>query len=67
VLSEGLFCNIYLHKLDLFMETQMKDSRSLDTRRTMIKYVRYGDEFLIGLTGEKERCVTLKDDLKRFL
>ena len=53
--------NIYLHKLDLFMEQKMKESGY------RIKYVRYADDFLVGVNGDEELCQQLKEDITDFL
>ena len=36
-----------------------------DFRR--MRYVRYADDFLIGVIGSREDCVTTKEDIKKFL
>lgn len=36
-----------------------------DFRR--MRYVRYADDFLIGVIGSREDCVTIKEDIKKFL
>mgnify|MGYP000763043233 CR=1 FL=1 len=36
-----------------------------DFRR--MRYVRYADDFLIGIIGSKDDCVNIKADIKRFL
>ncbi len=36
-----------------------------DFRR--MRYVRYADDFLIGVIGGREDCVTIKEDIKKFL
>ena len=33
----------------------------------MIKYVRYADDFLIGVNGSQEECVEIKHQLSRFI
>lgn len=118
-----ILSNIYLHKLDLFMEQKMKESndsgpvslenpkykevhtkisnlrqmflprwkstseeqksrlqeiKALEKERALlsskipgpgyrIKYVRYGDDFLIGVNGNKELCMQLKEEISIFL
>ena len=119
--------NIYLHKLDLFMEQKMKESndsgpvslenpkykeihtkisnlrqmflpnyrwnttigpeerksrlleiKALEIERARmyskmpgpgyrIKYVRYADDFLIGVNGDKDLCMQLKEEISLFL
>lgn len=36
-----------------------------DFRR--MRYVHYADDFLIGVIGSREDCVTIKEDIKKFL
>ena len=120
-----LLSNIYLHKLDLFLENKIEESKktgntSLECpkykkinsdisnlkayfrdpyKRTLsdeevafrikkiktlekeraclsskiqgpgyrIKYIRYADDFLIGVNGKEDICIKLKEDLKKFL
>ena len=39
----------------------------MDRNFKRLKYVRYADDFLIGIIGSKEDAVKIKDDIKRFL
>ena len=39
----------------------------MDGNFKRLKYVRYADDFLIGIIGSKEDAVKIKDDIKRFL
>jgi len=39
----------------------------MDDRVRRMKYVRYADDFLIGVIGSKEDCKQIKDDLKTYL
>lgn len=39
----------------------------MDDGYRRIKYVRYADDFLIGVIGSKEDCEQIKGDIKRFL
>ena len=32
-----------------------------------LKYVRYADDFLIGVIGSKEDCIKIKEDIKQFM
>ncbi|EZH64254.1 maturase (plasmid) [Bacillaceae bacterium JMAK1] len=47
------------------MEIPYKDPMDDGYRR--IQYVRYADDFLIGITGSKEDCYKVKEDITRFL
>jgi len=122
-----ILSNIYLHKLDLFMEQKMKESKNsgpvslecpkykaihtkiynlrqillttyrcdstisqeerksrieaikaLELERDLlpskipgpgfrIKYVRYADDFLIGVNGSEDVCIQLKEEISQFL
>jgi group II intron reverse transcriptase/maturase len=39
----------------------------MDSSYRKLKYVRYADDFLIGVIGSKEDCKRIKDDIKSFL
>lgn len=39
----------------------------MDSSYRKLKYVRYADDFLIGVIGSKEDCKRIKDDIKNFL
>ncbi|MDR1631662.1 MAG: group II intron reverse transcriptase/maturase [Dysgonamonadaceae bacterium] len=39
----------------------------MDTDYKRLKYVRYADDFLIGVIGSKDDAKTIKEDVKRFL
>lgn len=39
----------------------------MDSSFKRLKYVRYADDFLIGVIGSKEDCKKVKDDIKTFL
>lgn len=39
----------------------------MDDRYKRLKYVRYADDFLIGVIGTKEDCKQIKEDIKKFL
>lgn len=40
---------------------------SMDENFRRMKYVRYADDFLIGVIGTKAECLTIKEDIKNFL
>lgn len=39
----------------------------MDSSFKKLKYVRYADDFLIGVIGSKEDCKKVKDDIKNYL
>lgn len=39
----------------------------MDAGYRRLKYVRYADDFLIGIIGSKEECKNIKEDIKSFL
>ena len=97
-----LLSNIYLHELDLFMQsmTEEWESRSKSSRRkrnqkalymlsrgkksenyrrripyydpkdtayTKVKYIRYADDFLVGITGSREMAKEIREEIGKFL
>lgn len=73
-----LLCNMYLHEMDLYVEglkksfdkgnrqkLKSKDPLNLNFRR--LNYIRYGDDFVIGIFGSREESVKIRDDLNNFL
>jgi len=42
-------------------------SDEMDTNFKRLKYVRYADDFLIGVIGNKEDCYRIKNDIKEYL
>lgn len=97
-----LLSNIYLHELDLFMQsmTEEWEIRSKNTRRKRnqkalsmlikgkksenyrrripyydpkdtghikIKYIRYADDFLVGITGSREMAREAREEIGKFL
>ena len=47
------------------MELPYKDP--MDENYKRIQYVRYADDFIIGVIGSKEDCLNIKHDIKTFL
>lgn len=46
---------------------QLPYSDSFDENYRRIKYVRYVDDFIIGLIGSKKDAETIKSDIQHFL
>ena len=42
-------------------------SDEMDSDMKRLKYVRYADDFLIGIIGRKEDCIHIKEDIKKFM
>ena len=42
-------------------------SDEMDSDMKRLKYVRYADDFLIGIIGSKEDCIHIKEDIKKFM
>lgn len=66
-----LLANIYLNEFDEYVEKELKSSFDLsepnsETYKAM-KYVRYADDFIVGVNGSKEDCERLKQAMKGFL
>lgn len=40
---------------------------SMDEKYRRLKYVRYADDFLIGVIGTKAECVNIKEDITKFM
>ena len=39
----------------------------MDDRIKRLKYIRYADDFLIGVIGSKQDCIQIKEDIKQFM
>lgn len=48
-------------------QTKMHRTDPMDENFKRLRYVRYADDFLIGVIGSKEDCVKLKNELSKFL
>jgi hypothetical protein len=46
---------------------QIPASDEMDNSIKRLKYVRYADDFLIGIIGSKEDCKQVKEDIKNYL
>jgi group II intron reverse transcriptase/maturase len=49
------------------MRKQIPASDEMDSSIKKLKYVRYADDFLIGIIGSKEDCKQVKEDIKVYL
>jgi len=41
--------------------------KAIDENYKRLQYVRYADDFIVGIIGSKTDCETVKEDIKRFL
>lgn len=65
----ALLCNIYLHQLDNFME-DLKSNRGVkgaSTQEESIQYIRYKEDFLVGIQGPYSLAVQIKQEIAEFL
>jgi hypothetical protein len=46
---------------------QFPDGDEMDVNYKRLKYVRYADDFLIGIIGSKQDAINTKEDIKNFL
>jgi len=46
---------------------QIPSFDEMDNGYKRLKYVRYADDFLIGVIGSKEDCQRIKEDIRNFL
>lgn len=60
-----LLANIYLHEFDRFMEEQIKQFEAEKGRE--MKYVRYADDFVIGISGSKKDALKIKEIIREFM
>ena len=49
------------------LKSEMKTVPCKDPSDKKIVYVRYADDFLIGINGTKEDCIKIKNELKQYL
>ena len=42
-------------------------SDEMDNSIKRLKYIRYADDFLIGVIGSKQDCIQIKEDIKQFM
>jgi len=40
---------------------------AMDEEYKRVQYVRYADDFLVGVIGAKEDCTTIKEDIRKYL
>jgi hypothetical protein len=46
---------------------RIPSGNEMDANYRRLKYVRYADDFLIGVTGSKQDAINIKEDIKNFL
>lgn len=56
-----ILSNIYLNELDRYMGIRMK------SRYHHLRYVRYADNWLCGITGKKQEAEGIQADIRQFL
>lgn len=66
-----ILSNIYLNKFDIWMinylQKKFNNDISIGDNFKKLIYVRYVDDFLIGITGSKEDCIFLREEIRKFL
>lgn len=74
----ALFCNIYYHQLDMEVTRMQAELNTGSNKRNekqaalvspyaRVRYVRYGEEFLFGITGSKAMAMDVLDRVQTFL
>lgn len=74
----ALFCNIYYHQLDVEVARMQAELNTGSNKRkdtpalhgapyARVRYVRYGEEFLFGITGSKAMAMDVLDRVQKFL
>lgn len=60
---------LLLEQINDIVKERQKHPASVQMDESMrkLKYVRYADDFLIGVIGSKQDCTKIKEDLKNFL
>jgi group II intron reverse transcriptase/maturase len=60
---------LLLEQINDIVKERQKHPASVQMDESMrkLKYVRYADDFLIGVIGSKDDCTKIKEDLKNFL
>lgn len=69
-----LLSNIYMHPFDVWVEealitkiTKKKSKKANLEFIKQVKYVRYADSFLIGVSGSRKDCLEIRSEIKKFL
>jgi len=66
-----ILANIYLNEMDKHIAETLKDQLTVnnagDTNASRMQYVRYADDFIIGIIGSKQDCQDIKAKLSKFL
>lgn len=48
-------------------KTNVRSTLGIDSNFKKMKYIRYADDFLIGIIGSKDDCLTIRKEIKHFL
>ena len=62
-----ILATIYLNEFDQYMENKLQPSLDVYPYDKAIKYVRYADEFMVGVNGSKKDCEQIKQMMAGFL
>ena len=66
-----ILANIYLNELDKFVEKTAKavmhKTSCMSKTDKVIKYIRYADDFILGVKGDKADCERIKRQLSDFI
>ncbi|MEI5905672.1 reverse transcriptase domain-containing protein [Bacillus spongiae] len=64
-----ILANIYLHEFDSFIDKQIKFSNCnrVGQKYQKIKFIRYVDDFVIGISGSKKCALWVKEEISCFL
>ncbi|KAA6314077.1 Group II intron-encoded protein LtrA, partial [termite gut metagenome] len=67
--KDGIVRKQLINKIEeiIRIRKQIPASDEMDNSIKRLKYVRYADDFLIGIIGSKEDCKQVKEDIKIYL
>lgn len=66
--DEGVKRELFAQLKDTEAKTRKESaSMAIDSNYKRLKYIRYADDFLIGVIGSKEDCVKMKEDFTIFM
>lgn len=64
---QRLLIHIYLHEFDLFVEQQSQEFNPTDRKKRRIQYVRYRNEFVVGMACSKKEAMSVTRMFTTFL